>query len=132
MWGCVCLCICTQSSHVSAYILTCRHTEFDVCVRIFTYKRTESTCVGVCGCVNARRVYMCTYIYLRIYTQSLHVRVYTFPYIHTEFTCVCVYIYVYAHRVCLGVCVYLLTYMHTEFTCLHVYVHIFTYIHTGS
>jgi len=70
-------------------------------------------------------------IYVRVGTQSLHVVVYIFTYIHTEFTCICIYLrictqslHVCVHiylRTCaqsLRVCVYTFSYIHTEFTCL--------------
>jgi len=58
-------------------------------------------------------VYIFTYMYtefgwvcmwLRIYTQSLHVFVFIYMYRYTEFACVGVYICVYVHRVYMDVC----------------------------
>jgi len=82
------------------------YTEFTCgCVHVYVY-----TTLCTCGCVHiyvyTHRVYMCVCIDLRICTQRLHVCVYvstyitqsshvrvcTFAYMHTEFTCICVHI----------------------------------------
>jgi len=85
------LCIGTQTSQVSLYILTYRYAESTY----VTYTHTESSCVYVlaytrtsvhvclCSCVYVHRVYMCICECLRICTQS---------------TCACVYISEYTHR----------------------------------
>jgi len=84
---CICLHICTHSSHV-VYIFTYMHIEFTcVCVYVYTYTHRVYMYMGVYIFSYAHRVYMCMFIYLRICTQSLHVGVYIFTYMHTEFTC---------------------------------------------
>jgi len=127
--------ICTQTSHVSLYILPYKYAESTY----VTYTHTESTC----GCICLRRihvqVYMCVYVVaymdteftcvcvnIYVYVRRVHVRVYTFQYIHTESKCVCVYSYVYTHRVYMCVGVYLCTCILS----FQVYLYIFTFRYT--
>jgi len=72
---------------------------------------TEITCV----CVN-----------IYVYARRVHVRVYTFQYIHKESKCVCVNTSVYAHRVymCVGMHLFICT------LSFHMYMYIFAYKYT--
>ena len=56
---------------------------------IFTYMRTEFTCVGIYLRICTQGLYVYVYI-LRIYTQSSHVRVNMIANIHIKPTYVCV------------------------------------------
>jgi len=141
MWMCMYSRVGTRSLGVGMY--TCAYTcrvRMGVCIHLcvsgymFTYVRTEFTCVCVYSriyihrlcvcvyiCVYVHRVYMRVRTYLRIYTQSLHVCVYRFTYMDTEVACVCVYIYVY-HTEFTCVCVYICVYIHTDLTCSCVHI----------
>jgi len=68
---------------------------------------------------------MCVCIYLHICTPSLHVYVYIFTYMVTEFPGVGVHSYIYAHGVYMCLC----TYLHICTRRLHVCGYIFTCIH---
>jgi len=93
LYVCVCvhLRICTQTSHASLYILPYKYAESTY----VTYTHTESTSVCTCLRIHAQ-VYMCVYVVaymdteftcvcvnVHVYARSVHVRVYTFQYIHT-------------------------------------------------
>jgi len=100
---------------------------------------------------------MCVCIYSHICTPSLHVGVYRFTYMHSEFTCVLVYVFTYMHpkytcvwvygcvlHVCVGVYIYTCTHerhhgciqihcvrigIHAYVSVLCVWVYVYTCIH---
>jgi len=121
MWVCIYVRVDTHSFHAGVYIFTYIHTEITCGGEYCQYRHAESTCIYVHICIYAHRVnmwvcmylrvhthifYMCAYMDLRICTQRLHVCVYVgtyitqslhvdvciFAYMHTEFTCICVHI----------------------------------------
>ena len=98
---------------------------------IFTYMRTEFTCVGICLRICTQGLYVYVNI-LRIYTQSSHVRVNMIANLHIEFTYVCVYFGVYSHEVHMCVCTWFCIFTQSWTQNLHVYVYMVTYIHRGS
>ena len=100
MCVCVHLRICTQTSHVSLYILSYKYAESTYA----TYTYTKSTCVCICLHIHAQ-VYMCVYVV---------------PYMDTGFTRVCENVYVYVHRVYGRV--YTFQYIHTESKCVYMYI----------
>ena len=121
MCVCVNLRICTQTSHVSLYILPYKYAESTY----VTYTYTKSTCVCICLRIHAQ-VYMCVYVVpymdteftcvcenVYVYVRRVYGHVYAFQYIHTESNCVCVYSYVYTHGVYMCVGVYLCTRSHS-------------------
>jgi len=76
------------------------HTRLSqVCVMI-VFRTRVSWRMRVRMCISAQFTCVCVYI-VSMYTQSRHVRVYIFAYMHTEFAC---NVYVFAQ-------------MHTEFSC---------------
>ena len=110
MCVCVHLRICTQTSHVSVYILSYKHA---VSTHV-TYTYTKSTRVGVCLRIHVQ-VY--TYVYgFRIWTQSLDVYGKMFTSTSAEYVGVYIHFNIYTQRV--TVCGYIVTYIHTGFTCV--------------
>jgi len=92
---------------------------------IFTYLRTEFTCVGICLRICTQGLYVYVYI-LHIYTQSSHVRVKNMiANIHIEFIHVCVGIYVNILTYICKLCVHI---PHTH-TCTLVRVYAIIYTH---
>jgi len=127
MCVCVHLRICTQTSHVSLYILPYKYAESTY----VTYTHTKSTCVRIC-----LRIHVCVYVVpymdteftsvcenVYVYTHRVYVRVYTFQYIHTESKWVWVYSYVYTHGVYMCVGVHLCT-CTLSFQVYIIYVHV--------
>jgi len=110
--------IYTQSSHVRVNMIENIHIEFTyVCVYFGVCSHGVYMCVlhaSVYTHKGTHRICMCMFIWLRIYTESLHVGVkistYT-PSVHTQ---------------CSHVCVYLFAFMDTEFKhtcgCVCIYV----------
>jgi len=100
---------------VGVYVFTCRHAEFGCGdVRAYIPAEFEWVCVYIC---------VSPVICLCIYTQSLHVCVYIFTYIHTASICMCIHL-----RICtpkLHVCVYGFTYMDTEVAFVFVYIYVY-------
>ena len=98
---------------------------------IFRYMRTEFICVGICLRICTQGLYVYVYI-LRVYTQSLYVRVNMIANIHIKFTYVCVYFGVYSHRVYMCVCICFRICTQRCKQNWHVYVCPVTYIHGES
>ena len=79
-----------------------------VCVHIFTYMRTEITCVCIYLHICTLRLRVCVYIYN--YAPCHYVCVHIFTYMRTEITCVCIYLHICTLK--LRVCVYIYNYAH--------------------
>ena len=133
MCVCVHLRICTQTSHVSLYILPYEYAEstqsLHVCVYVWVHTH-KCTCAQVYMCVYVVAYmdteFTCVCVNIYVYARRVHVRVYTFQYIHTESKCVCVYSYVYTHGVYMCVGAHLCTCKLS----FHVYMYIYLRIGT--
>ena len=101
---------------------------------IFTYMRTEFTCVGIYLRIYTQGLYVYVYI-LRIHTQSSHVRVCIIVHIHIEFTYVCVYltcIHMEFTRVCVHGSVYSHRVGHKIYMCMCIWLRTYTEsLHVG-